>query len=142
MLPDAEAEEDTVLQEWDEEPSTEPPTERRLSIEPPPAATEEEEQAGKGDAAMMCVPVVLRIGIIDYLRAWSITERFEHVQKSITRDLLAGGQRNHAVVPVREFECTGASAPFDHPHIFLDMGSETEIVCPYCSTRYRYRAAD
>ena len=68
------------------------------------AASEvEEEQAGKGDAAMMCVPVVLRIGIIDYLRAWSITERFEHVQKSITRDLLAGGQRNHAVVPVREF---------------------------------------
>ena len=39
-------------------------------------------------------------------------------------------------VPVREFECTGASAPFDHPHVFLDMGSETEIVCPYCSTPF------
>jgi uncharacterized Zn-finger protein len=45
-------------------------------------------------------------------------------------------------VAVREFECTGASAPFDHPHVFLDMGSETEIVCPYCSTRYRFRAPD
>ena len=31
-------------------------------------------------------------------------------------------------IPVRAFECIGASAPFDHPHVFLDMGSETEIV--------------
>ncbi|MEC8029878.1 MAG: zinc-finger domain-containing protein, partial [Pseudomonadota bacterium] len=25
-------------------------------------------------------------------------------------------------IGVREFECIGASAPHDHPHIFLDMG--------------------
>jgi len=60
----------------------------------------------------------------------------------------------HAVIPkfqndmgvevieigVREFECAGASAPFDHPHIYLDMGSDGEIICPYCSTVYRYSA--
>jgi uncharacterized Zn-finger protein len=38
----------------------------------------------------------------------------------------------------REFMCVGASPPFDHPHVFLDMGSESEIVCPYCSTLYAY----
>lgn len=38
----------------------------------------------------------------------------------------------------REFECIGASVPFDHPHIYLDMGSDGEIICPYCSTAYRY----
>ncbi|HYS48541.1 MAG TPA: zinc-finger domain-containing protein [Xanthobacteraceae bacterium] len=38
----------------------------------------------------------------------------------------------------REFMCIGATPPFDHPHVFLDMGDETEIVCPYCSTLYRY----
>ena len=42
MLPDAEAEEDTrCCRSGTPEPSTEPPTEQRLSIEPPPAATEE-----------------------------------------------------------------------------------------------------
>ena len=34
--------------------------------------------------------------------AGSMTERMEHLHKSITRDLLAG-ERNHAVVPVRQF---------------------------------------
>ncbi len=41
-------------------------------------------------------------------------------------------------IGVKEFMCCGASAPYDHPHVFLDMGSENEIVCPYCSTVYKY----
>jgi len=39
-------------------------------------------------------------------------------------------------VGVKEFMCIGALPPFDHPHIFIDMGAETEAICPYCSTRY------
>jgi uncharacterized Zn-finger protein len=42
-------------------------------------------------------------------------------------------------VGTREFMCVGASPPFDHPHVYLDMGDATEIVCPYCSTLFRYR---
>ena len=38
----------------------------------------------------------------------------------------------------REFECAGALPPFDHPHIYIDMGDEYETVCPYCSTLYRF----
>ena len=34
--------------------------------------------------------------------------------------------------------CVGANPPFDHPHVFLDMGDENEKVCPYCSTLYVY----
>ena len=41
-------------------------------------------------------------------------------------------------IGVREFECIGASAPYDHPHIFLDMGQDANIICPYCSTVYKY----
>jgi uncharacterized Zn-finger protein len=41
-------------------------------------------------------------------------------------------------VRVREFMCTGAKPPFDHPHIFIDMGSDNEAICSYCSTRYVY----
>ena len=39
-------------------------------------------------------------------------------------------------VRVREFMCVGALPPFDHPHIFIDMGDESDIVCSYCSTRF------
>jgi uncharacterized Zn-finger protein len=38
----------------------------------------------------------------------------------------------------REFQCVGALPPFDHPHVYLDMGKDNEIVCPYCSTLYVY----
>jgi len=40
----------------------------------------------------------------------------------------------------REFMCVGANPPFDHPHVFLDLGTDNEIICPYCSTLYRYAA--
>lgn len=42
-------------------------------------------------------------------------------------------------VGAREFMCIGAKPPFDHPHVFLDMGSDDEIVCPYCSTLFKYQ---
>ena len=41
-------------------------------------------------------------------------------------------------IGVKEFMCVGANPPFDHPHVFLDMGDENEKVCPYCSTLYVY----
>ena len=41
-------------------------------------------------------------------------------------------------VGVRELNCMGARPPFDHPHVFLDMGAENQILCPYCSTLYIY----
>ncbi|MGD1935848.1 MAG: zinc-finger domain-containing protein, partial [Candidatus Phaeomarinobacter sp.] len=41
------------------------------------------------------------------------------------------------VVGVMVFYCSGASAPHDHPHVYLDMGADYEIICPYCSTLYR-----
>ena len=43
-------------------------------------------------------------------------------------------------IGVREFMCCGASTPYDHPHVFLDMGSDDEIICPYCSTVYKFAA--
>jgi uncharacterized Zn-finger protein len=41
-------------------------------------------------------------------------------------------------IGVKEFMCVGAKPPFDHPHIFIDMGDDHEKVCSYCSTLYRY----
>jgi len=44
-------------------------------------------------------------------------------------------------VGVKEFMCIGALPPFDHPHVFIDMGAANESVCPYCSTLFVYDAA-
>jgi Uncharacterized protein conserved in bacteria len=44
-------------------------------------------------------------------------------------------------IGAREFMCIGAKPPFDHPHVFLDMGDDDEKICPYCSTLYRFDAA-
>ena len=44
-------------------------------------------------------------------------------------------------VGVREFMCIGALPPFDHPHIFIDMGASADAICPYCSTHFVYDAA-
>jgi uncharacterized Zn-finger protein len=40
-------------------------------------------------------------------------------------------------IGAREFMCIGELPPFDHPHVFLDMGDAAEIICPYCSTLFR-----
>ncbi len=41
-------------------------------------------------------------------------------------------------VRVHEFMCVGALPPFDHPHVFIDMGGSEDAVCSYCSTRFVY----
>jgi uncharacterized Zn-finger protein len=41
-------------------------------------------------------------------------------------------------IGAREFMCVGALPPFDHPHIFIDMGDAEDAVCPYCSTVYHF----
>ena len=66
------------------------------------------------------------------------------------KDEMAGGaiphfqnDDGHAAISigVKEFMCVGANPPFDHPHVYLDMGSDDEKVCPYCSTLFRYDPA-
>lgn len=58
---------------------------------------------------------------------------------------MAGGRTPHfhndagharIAIGVKEFMCVGATPPYDHPHVFIDMGDSDEIVCPYCSTLY------
>jgi uncharacterized Zn-finger protein len=41
-------------------------------------------------------------------------------------------------IGVKEFQCMGASPPNDHPHVYLDMGDEARIICPYCSTLFEH----
>ncbi len=41
-------------------------------------------------------------------------------------------------IRTKEFECIGASPPLDHPHVYLNMGTASSILCPYCGTRFRF----
>src|ERR1700732_4029643 len=40
----------------------------------------------------------------------------------------------------QEVMCVGANPPFDHPHVFLHLGNDDAIICPYCPTLYRFAA--
>ena len=68
------------------------------------------------------------------------------VPERIMADTIVPHFHNDAGVAVieigaREFMCVGAKPPFDHPHVFLDMGDDDEIICPYCSTLFRHDPA-
>jgi uncharacterized Zn-finger protein len=32
--------------------------------------------------------------------------------------------------------CIGATPPADHPHVYLNLTDQADILCPYCSTRF------
>lgn len=51
------------------------------------------------------------------------------------------GGLDKIVIGAREFMCVGARPPFDHPHVFLDMGGDEEKLCPYCGTLYVHDAS-
>jgi uncharacterized Zn-finger protein len=42
------------------------------------------------------------------------------------------------LIGAKEFQCMGARPPHDHPHVYLDMGADNQILCPYCSTLFVY----
>jgi uncharacterized Zn-finger protein len=81
--------------------------------------------------------------------------RISDVKLGIIRRARYGAAMSDAIVPhfhndvgvavieigAREFMCVGALPPFDHPHVFCDMGGDKEYVCPYCSTLYRHDPA-
>lgn len=39
-------------------------------------------------------------------------------------------------VNTRELSCDGGGGALGHPRVFLNMGSRSEIDCPYCGRRF------
>jgi uncharacterized Zn-finger protein len=74
-----------------------------------------------------------------------VATRYCHPRVKTMADHVVPHFHNDAGVPIieigsQEFMCVGANPPFDHPHVFLDLGNDNEIICPYCSTLYRFAA--
>jgi uncharacterized Zn-finger protein len=83
----------------------------------------------------ICIAAALRLRM-QHIATWGEQHMADHVVPHF---------HNDAGVPVieigsKEFMCVGANPPFDHPHVFLDLGNDNEIICPYCSTLYRFAA--
>ena len=43
-------------------------------------------------------------------------------------------------IGLKKFKCIGVSPPHDHPHIYLDMGDDDTILCPYYAGVFRFDA--
>ncbi|MBL6597360.1 MAG: zinc-finger domain-containing protein, partial [Alphaproteobacteria bacterium] len=39
----------------------------------------------------------------------------------------------------RRVACDGGNGPLGHPRVFLTIGAEDEVMCPYCSRLYQFR---
>lgn len=39
-------------------------------------------------------------------------------------------------VDERSVACDGGGGPLGHPRVYLNMGDDNEIVCPYCSRHF------
>jgi uncharacterized Zn-finger protein len=64
-----------------------------------------------------------------------------HMAQTLTPHFVNDHGVDRIHIGVKEFQCMGASPPSDHPHVYLDMGADTQIVCPYCSTLYLHDPA-
>ena len=62
----------------------------------------------------------------------------------MTDDAYAKFKNDNAVLEIRigikVFMCIGVSPPQDHPHVYLDMGKDDTIRCPYCATVFSFNA--
>src|SRR3954463_15761497 len=69
------------------------------------------------------------------------SNRISYVEASMAENIVPHFHNTPGVAVIEigahEFMCEGEVAPFDHPHVYLDMGDATEIICPYCSTLFR-----
>jgi uncharacterized Zn-finger protein len=70
--------------------------------------------------------------------ARSASEKADDMAHSIVPHLANDQGAEKIFIGVKEFQCMGARAPYDHPHVYLDMGADSQILCPYCSTLYVY----
>jgi uncharacterized Zn-finger protein len=41
----------------------------------------------------------------------------------------------------RTVACDGGGGPLGHPRVFLNMGGDAHVDCPYCGRRYVAKAA-
>ena len=44
---------------------------------------------------------------------------------------------NTELVSSKKVSCSGLDGPLGHPKVYLDMGDNISVVCPYCSKIFK-----
>ena len=44
---------------------------------------------------------------------------------------------NIELVSSKKVRCSGPGGPLGHPKVYLDMGDNESVVCPYCSKTFK-----
>lgn len=45
------------------------------------------------------------------------------------------------IVQEKQVHCDGGAGALGHPRIFLEMGANTSVECPYCGKLFKYEAS-
>ena len=45
-------------------------------------------------------------------------------------------------VETKKIACDGGGGPLGHPKIYLEMGENSKITCPYCSRQFHFKNPD
>jgi uncharacterized Zn-finger protein len=43
------------------------------------------------------------------------------------------------IVHEKSVNCDGGAAELGHPKVYLEIGSDNEVICPYCSKVFVYQ---
>jgi len=57
-------------------------------------------------------------------------------------DLKSTDIKNQENVSSIKVSCDGGGGPSGHPKVYLDMGIEQEVICPYCSKLFVLNKSD
>ncbi len=52
-------------------------------------------------------------------------------------DIKEGSKSNIEIVSSKKVSCDGGGGALGHPKVYLEMGDENEIICPYCSKLFK-----
>ena len=52
-------------------------------------------------------------------------------------DIKEDSKSNIKIVSSKKVSCDGGGGALGHPKVYLEMGDENEIICPYCSKLFK-----
>ena len=52
-------------------------------------------------------------------------------------DIKEISKSNIEIVPSKKVSCDGGGGALGHPKVYLEIGEENEIICPYCSKLFK-----
>ena len=52
-------------------------------------------------------------------------------------DIKEISKSNIEIVSSKKVSCDGGGGALGHPKVYLEMGEENEIICPYCSKLFK-----